>query len=541
VTRPSAAAGQPLAGTRPQPPGHAERYLREGYWTGETLAGLVREIARADGSRPAVVTMDTCLSYRDLDQRADRLAAGLHGLGVRVRDRFVVQLPNIPDLIVACLALFRAGAVPVLTLAAHRRAEIGYLCGHAEATGLIIPDTHLGFDHRALAREITAGQPGLRHVLVAGDPGEFTALADVSAAPADLPEPDPADIALFLLSGGTTGLPKLIPRTHHEYLCQIRGTAWEMGLDASGAYLAALPAAHNAALGCPGVLGALRAGAKVVLAASPAPDEVFPLIAREGVTLTTLMPAFLGLWTAEADLFDVDMSRLTIEVGGARCEPELAAAAERALGCTVTRWFGMAEGLLCFTRSADPPQVRLATEGRPLYPADQLRVTDPAGADVPPGTVGELLARGPYTFTGYYRAAEYNAQVFTPDGYFRTGDLVHLTADRNLVVDGRIKDVINRAGEKVPAGEVEEHLRAHPKVTDVAVTGVPDDGLGERSCAFVIPAAEPPSLAELRGFLTAAGLAGYKLPDQLELVTSLPYTPVGKVDKHALRSGVIAP
>jgi len=529
-----------LTGAVPWPPERAARYRRDGYWTGETLASLLRGAAEDHGERIAVATRTERISYVELDRRAGRLAAGLRDLGVEAGERFVVQLPNRPELIVTCAALFRLGVIPVLALTAHRRAEIGYLCDQAEATGLIVPAVQLGFDHREMAAQIAAGAPSLRHILVDGDPGRFTALSGIDADPAELPPVDPAEVALCLLSGGTTGRPKLIPRTHHDYLCQIRGTAREMGLGPQGAYLAALPVAHNAALGCPGVLGALWTGAKVVLAASPAPDEIFPLIDAEGVTLTTVMPSFLPLWSAMADLFDVDLSGLIIEVGGARLDPDLAHRSEQALGCTLTRWFGMAEGLLCFTRPGDPARTRLGTEGKPLYPADEIRVADPHGRPVEPGAVGELQTRGPYTINGYYRAAGYNAGVFTRDGYFRTGDLVRLTAEGDLVVEGRIKDVINRGGEKVSAGEVEEYALKHPRIKAVAITGVPDDGLGERSCAFVVPVGEALSLAELRDFLVTEGLAGYKLPDQLELVEALPYTAVGKVDKEALRAGVMA-
>jgi 2,3-dihydroxybenzoate-AMP ligase len=529
-----------LTGAVPWPPERAARYQRDGYWTGETLASLLRGPAGGNGQQIALATRTERISYAELDRRADRRAAGLRALGVAAGERFVVQLPNGPELIVTCAALFRLGVIPVLALTAHRRAEIGYLCGHTEAAGLIIPAVHLSFDHREMAGQIRAGAPGLRHILVDGDPGGFIALSDVDADPGELPAVDPAEVALCLLSGGTTGRPKLIPRTHHDYLCQIRGTAREMGLGPQGAYLAALPVAHNAALGCPGVLGALWTGAKAVLAASPAPDEVFPLIAAEGVTLTTAMPSFLPLWSAMADLFDVDLSGLVIEVGGARLDPDLAHRSEQALGCTLTRWFGMAEGLLCFTRPGDPARTRLGTEGRPLYPADEIRVADPSGRPAEPGAVGELQARGPYTINGYYRAGEYNAGVFTRDGYFRTGDLARLTSEGDLVIEGRIKDVINRGGEKVSAGELEEYALKHPRIKAVAVTAMPDDGLGERSCAFVVPAGEPLSLAELRDFLATEGLAAYKLPDQLELVAELPHTPVGKVDKDALRAGVMA-
>ncbi len=529
-----------LTGAVPYPAQFATWYRRDGYWRDETLADLLRGPALSQGDRIAVAAGGRRLTYAALDGRADRLAAGLRDLGAAPGDRFVVQLPNTADMLATCIAMFRLGVIPVLALPSHRRAEISYLCGHTDAAGLVIPAVHLGFDHRVMAREVRAAVPGLRHVIVAGEPAGFTALADVTAEPADLPRPDPDDVAFCLLSGGTTGLPKLIPRRHAEYVCQLRGTAREMGLGVSGAYLAALPVAHNAALGCPGALGALWAGAKVVLAASPSPDEVFPLIAREGVTLTTLMPAFLPLWAATVSLFEVDLSGLVIEVGGARLDPAAARAAEHALGCILTRWFGMAEGLLCFTRADEPPEIRHTTEGRPLWPADELRVVGGNGRDVPPGTVGELLVRGPSVIRGYYRAAADNARAFTADGFLRTGDLVRMTEAGDMVVEGRLTDVVNRAGEKVPTGEIEEHLRAHPQVEDVAVTGIPDPLLGECTCAFVVPGAAPPSLRDLRDFLTGRGLAGFKLPDRLELTGSLPGTPIGKVDKAALRRRLAA-
>jgi non-ribosomal peptide synthetase component E (peptide arylation enzyme) len=202
----------------------------------------------------------------------------------------------------------------------------------------------------------------------------------------------------------------------------------------------------------------------------------------------------------------------------------------------------MAEGLHSFTRIDDPPEVRFATEGRPLSPADEIRIVDPDGHDLPPGAVGELLTRGPYTVRGYYRAERYNDQVFTPDGFYRTGDLARVTPQGHLVVAGRLRDVVNRGGEKVPTGEVEEHLRAHPSVRQAAVVAVPDPTLGEKSCAFVIPAAGgSPTLTGLRDFLAGRGLADYKLPDLLRLIDSFPYTAVGKVDKRALRDGPAGP
>ncbi|MEV4385610.1 AMP-binding protein [Micromonospora sp. NPDC049580] len=512
----------------------AERYRAQGYWRGESLADLGREWARTDPGRTALVTDGQRVSYGDLDRRADRMAAGLRAHGIDRHDRVVVQLPNGVEFVVLCLSLFRLGALPVLALPAHRRAEIGHLCAHTEAVAYVTVDQVQGYDLRKLAADVRAETPSLREVFVVGDPGEFTALSDVDADPVPLPAPDPSDVAFFLLSGGSTGLPKLIPRTHDDYAYQLRATAAAMGFGPDGVYLAALPVAHNAALGCPGVLGALRVGATAVLAGSPSPDEAFRLIARERVTLTTLMPPFLPLWADLAPMLGADLNGLVVEVGGANLSPAVAERVTRELGIRLAHFFGMAEGPICCTRPDDPPELAAHTQGRPLSDADEFQVVDDAGRQVVPGEVGELIVRGPTTLRGYYRVPEYNARTFTPDGFLRTGDLVRWTPTGELVVVGRIKEVVNRGGEKVPAGEVEEHLLAHPGVREVAVLAVPDRVLGEKTCAVVVPRADAPTLGQLRDFLTGRGLAAYKLPDRLELRTALPHTPVGKVDKRAL-------
>ena len=528
-----------LDGCTAWPEADARRYREQGWWTDWTFAELAR-VPDEDRDRPAVVTRTSTLSYGDLDDRADRFAAGLAERGIKPQDRVLVQLPNVPELAVTLVGCFRLGAVPLLALPSHGSLEIGYLAARAEVSALVIPDKHQRTDFHALARTLRADHPALT-VIVVGDPAEFVGFDAVDAEPHAFPAPDPADVALLLLSGGTTGVPKMIPRTHRDYALQIRETARAMGLDADGAYLAALPAAHNAALGCPGVLGALALGAPAVLAATPSPAEVFALIREHGVTLTTLMPSLLPIWAEFAPHYDVDLSGLTIEVGGARLDEATAVAAEQALGCTITRWFGISEGVLSFSRPDDPVEVRLATEGRPLLPVDELRVADDLDRPVPVGQPGELQLRGPYTLRGYYRAEADHAIDFAADGFFRTGDIVRQTPDGNLVVEGRTKDIINRGGEKIPAGELETQVRRHPGVAEAAALALPDPGLGEKICVVVVPAGDtaPPTLGELRRFLTDAGLAGFKLPDRLVVRDTLPQTAAHKVDKRALVADVL--
>ncbi|WBB94083.1 (2,3-dihydroxybenzoyl)adenylate synthase [Verrucosispora sp. WMMC514] len=526
-----------LAGCVPWPPELARRYTERGYWRPEPLGTRLRTLARADADRVALVEPARRMTYGELDRRADRLAAGLRRAGLSPGDRVVVQLPNVIEFVTLCHALFRLGALPVFALPAHRESELAHLCAMSDATALVIPDSYLGFDHRELARRVA----GPEHVFVVGEPAEFVALDTVDAEPEPLPAPDPADVALFLLSGGTTGLPKLIPRTHQDYGYNVRISAENAGLTAADSYLAVLPVGHNYALACPGVLGTLHVGGRVVLAPSPSVEDVFPLIERERVTVTGLVPPLALLWLEMAGVAGSDLSSLRlVQVGGAKFGADAARRFGPALGCAVQQSFGMAEGLLCQTALDDPPETVATTQGRPLSPDDEIRVVDASGAVVPDGEVGELLTRGPYTPRGYYQAEEHNATAFTADGFFRTGDLVRLLPSGHLVVEGRVKDQINRGGDKVAADEVEDHLLAHPAVRECAVVAMPDPLIGERTCAFVVPGPRgaAPRLAEMVAFLRDRGLAAYKLPDRLELVESFPRTAVGKVDKRRLRERI---
>lgn len=526
----------------PWPADLAQEYHRAGYWRGQTLDDLMRDWAQRYATRTALVSGSDRLTYTELDGRVDRLAARLAGLGIGAGDRAVVQLPNITEFVVACFALFRIGAQPVLALPAHRSNEINYLCEVSDAVALLIPDRHAAFDHRQLAKEALAAAPSLRHVLVAGDPGDFEPL-ETDDEPGAVPTTaaGPGDIALFLPSGGTTGLPKLIPRTHDDYAYNIRQSARVCGFDENTVYLAALPISHNFPFGCPGMLGTFTVGGTVVLAPSPAPPDAFPLIERERVTVTSLVPPLALLWMETAAFAGRDLSSLRVlQVGGAKFKPEAAQRVTPTLGCRLQQVFGMAEGLLCYTRLDDPDDTVIGTQGKPMSPGDEIRVVGPDGAEVPPGELGELHTRGPYTLRGYYRAAEYNRRAFTEDGFYRTGDLVLATETGHLVVEGRAKDIINRGGEKISAEEVENHLLAHPAVRDAALVGMPDPVLGERSCAYVIPRDTAPTLAELVRFLRDRGLAGYKLPDRLEVVDAFPGTGVGKVSKKDLAADIAA-
>ncbi|HWQ42480.1 MAG TPA: (2,3-dihydroxybenzoyl)adenylate synthase [Desulfosporosinus sp.] len=516
----------------------AERYRKEGCWRGETFGGMLRERAASYGERIAITSGARSLSYAELDNKADRLAAGFQTLGIKQRDRVVIQLPNVIEFFEVCFALFRLGAWPVFALPSHRSSEINYFCKFTEAVAYIIPDTHSEFDYRTLAREVKATVSTLQQVIVVtGDSEEFISLRGLYAEPnVQQPEVSPGEVAFLQLSGGSTGLSKLIPRTHDDYLYSLRVSAEICRLDQASVYLAVLPIAHNYPLSSPGVLGTLYAGGRVVLASGSSPDEAFPLIEQEGVTITGLVPPLALIWLEAISSRPYDLSSLEVlQVGGAKFSAEAARRVKSALGCTLQQVFGMAEGLVNYTRLDDSEETIVSTQGRPLSEYDEIRVVDEDDLEVEPGVVGQLLTRGPYTIRGYYQAKEHNAKAFTPDGFYRTGDLVSVNESGYIVVEGRDKDQINRGGEKIAAEEVENHLLAHDGVHDAAIVSMPDEFLGERSCAFVIPRNPTPTTSELRRFLRGRGIAAFKVPDRIEFIKSFPHTPLGKVSKKVLR------
>ena len=343
---------------------------------------------------------------------------------------------------------------------------------------------------------------------------------------------------MFLLSGGTTGLPKLIARTHNDYAYNARASAQLCQLDQHTVYLVALPASHNFPLACPGILGTLLAGGRVVMLPAPQPAATFAAIEAEGVTITAVVPAVAQRWLAHAADHGAGQLRSLriLQVGGARLADELAWRVRPVLGATLQQVFGMAEGLLNYTRLDDPDELICATQGRPLSPGDEVRIVDADGRDLPDGQPGALLTRGPYTPRGYYRAPEQNSRAFTPDGWYASGDVVRRRPDGNLVVEGRDKDMINRGGEKISAEEVENLLYRMPGIAQVAAVAAPDAELGERVCVFVVPApGQDITLAAIRAGLAASGVARFKWPERLELAAELPVTKVGKLDKKALR------
>ncbi|KAA1248815.1 AMP-binding protein [Mycobacterium simiae] len=522
----------------PFPPQRAATYRAAGYWTGRCIDLLLREAASTCPDRVAVADAATSHTYAELDKLADRAAASFAALGMAPGERVLLQLPNTCRFAVALFGLLRAGIIPVLCLPGHRSAELGHFAAVSGAVGLIVAESADSFDYRLMARQLAAAHPQLRHVVLAGgaaDTGPFVSWSELPAGDPPKVLVDTKSPALLLVSGGTTGTPKLIPRTHDDYVYNATASAQLCRMTRDDVYLVSLPAAHNFPLACPGILGAVAVGATVVFSTDPSPEAAFAMIDRHGVTVTALVPALAKLWAQACDWEPITPKTLRLlQVGGSKLEPEEARRIRTALTPGLQQVYGMAEGLLNFTRLDDPPEVVEFTQGRPLSDADELRIVDAEGEPVAPGGEGELLVRGPYTINGYICAELDNVRCFDADGFYRSGDLVRRRDDGYLVVTGRVKDVICRCGETIAAPDLEEQWLSHPAICAAAAVPLPDLDLGEKICAAIVFASQPLTLAELNRYLDERGVATHARPDLLIAMTSLPTTPVGKVDKKAI-------
>ncbi len=531
-----------LAGVTRFPPEFAARYRARGYWEDIPLGRFYTDVFASHGDRVAMVSGGERVPYSLLGERVDHLARHLLEMGVVPLDRWVVQLPNIPEFVYLYFALERLGAIPIMALPGHRWNEINAFFELSGATGYAVGEMLGDFDSLPLIAQVRDAHPGVHTVL-----GALTIRELLRSKPAldsrlvDTVEVDPDEPCILQLSGGTTGVPKLIPRTNNDYVYNTKAAVAVNDVHADDCMLVALPIAHNFPLACPGISGFFWKGARVVLTESPRADDVLPLIEGERITHLELVPALLIRYINSPGVTERDLSSVrVINTGGQKLQPEVKRRAEIVFpNARVQEVFGMAEGLLMFVRLDDTEEVRFETAGRPVCDDDEILIVDEDRNPVPDGEVGELLVRGPYTLRGYYNVPEYNARTFTPDGFYCSGDLMRRHPSGNYIVEGRKKDLINRGGEKISAEEIENLILSHPAVLNVACVPMPDPVLGERMCAFVIPKpGRTLTLSELAGFLTEKGLAKFKLPERLELTDDLPLSKFGKVAKNVLTKQV---
>jgi 2,3-dihydroxybenzoate-AMP ligase len=534
-----------LEGVVAFPPDFAKRYRDKGYWIDKSLAQEYRIAFDKYEERVALLDRDRSMTYGELDRMSDNLALNLLEIGLQSLDRVVVQLPNVAEFVVLYLALQKIGCIPIAALIPHRFAEISQFVELSGAVACVVPDQQGDFDYCAMVDRIRQKVPKLRHGIVLGPsrPG-FLSLPDMIAKPARPPasalseiQIDPVDPAIFQLSGGTTGIPKLIPRTHNDYAYNSKVASRVCAVGEDSVLLVILPIAHNLPLACPGIQGFLFHGGRIVLSTSARPEDVCALIERHRVTHIKVVPALLIRLLHDPAVSRHDLSSLKIiQSGGQSMLPEVRLLSKRLIpSAFVQENFGMSEGLLMFVRLDDPLDVSQETVGRPVCPDDEVRILDDDDREILGGEVGELCCRGPYTLRGYFGVPEYNARTFTSDGFYRSGDLMRRHKSGNYVVEGRKKDLINRGGEKISAEEIENLILSHPSVKNASCVPVPDPVLGERMCACVLLRESARlSFDELKKFLLGKEIAKYKLPERLEIMQDFPLSAFGKVSKKTL-------
>jgi 2,3-dihydroxybenzoate-AMP ligase len=523
----------------PWPEDFAHRYREKGYWRGEPLTALLAKRLEIAPDATAIICGERRFNYAELDAWSTSLAIGFSRQGLRAGDTALVQLPNVAEFYAVLFALLKIGVAPVNALFSHNRLELSAYADQIRPALLIASARHPLFANGAYVEALQIAIPALRVVQILGETSYAESLAPFAerryaVSARELRGSAPGEVAFLQLSGGSTGAPKLIPRTHDDYYYSLRRSAEICGLTEKSRYLCALPAPHNFPLSSPGALGVFHMGGTVVLATDPSPSVCFDLIRRHGVDIAAVAPPIAMLWLeAAADEAPLSSLRL-LQVGGARLGETVARRIPATLGCRLQQVFGMAEGLVNYTRLDDDEETIFTTQGRPMCEDDEVKIVDAQGAPVGVGEIGELLTRGPYTFRGYHRAAEENARAFDAEGFYRSGDLVRLTETGHIQVVGRKKDQINRGGEKFAAEELENLLLTHAQIADAALVATPDALMGEKSCACVVARGDVRPLA-LRKHLRALGVAEFKLPDRFEFLERLPVTAAGKIDKRALR------
>ncbi|OUC78074.1 (2,3-dihydroxybenzoyl)adenylate synthase [Gordonia lacunae] len=536
------------------PADRAAQYRASGEWSDVPLGAQLHESATRHADRAALITVEGALTYRELDTRSDQIAAGLGGLGLKPLDPVLFQATNRQSTVLAWYGAIKAGLIPVATLAQHRMHEIGHISRKVGAKAHIA-EAGLKFDLVEFARDVAKSHDTLGTILTIGAQAATEDTYRIEDLGGDIHpdaarafvedverETDSEDVVVFQLSGGTTGLPKVIPRIHAEYWNNARMYAEALGWNQSNVLAHITPVIHNAGITC-SLHGAHSVGAALILA-NPDVGPAFALMAGHGVTDIGIgVGHYQALLTPEFDPILRTLKRSILS--GAKVPPEVFHRVDDGANRWAGQLFGMSEGMFLVSRPNDPESLRTTTVGTPIGPSDEFRILEPhSEAEMPDGTVGELCCRGAYTIPGYFDAPDHNRIAFTSDGFFRTGDLaaVHLAdGRRHLSIEGRIKDLINRGGEKINAEEVEVLLMKHTDIAVASVVAMPDVRLGEKACAFLVSATGATlSVADVQQHMSRLGVAKYKWPERLVWVPELPKTNVGKIDKKRLRAEVAA-
>jgi non-ribosomal peptide synthetase component E (peptide arylation enzyme) len=540
-----------LKGFTPYKKEDAEKYNKFRWWSGLTLGDILDRAADIHPGKEAFVDNKTRLTYGKARENTNKLAIGLMDLGIQPLDRVLIQLPNWNEFVFAYFALQKIGTIPVLLIERYRPFEINHLINLTGATFWIVASTYKKTDYVPMIHEVLREHPEFKGVITVrgeGDQKPFSSLEKLIEA-AELTEdnlarlarrrPDPMQVAHMGPTGGTTGVPKIVPRTHNSLVTgsEYCSRSWDQSNEDIN--LLAGPIGHDLTFS-KGFIGSIITRGKVIFQDSTDDKEMCETIEREKVTSMIWVPTLAQRLLQYRNLDQHDLSSLKkMHSAGGASHPDLVREVTERLRMKFYNGYGGTEGMTTITRTTDDLETICTTVGRPTCPYDTYKVIDQDGNELPPNTEGELVLKGPGVFTGYYNNPGENREAFTQDGFFRTGDLVKIDANGYITLTGRIKEMINRGGESISATQIERLIHRHPGVAAVAVVPMPDPVMGERVCAYIEPKAGAQlTFDDIVSFLKGEKASVLQLPERIEFIDAMPYTGARKLDKRQLREDI---
>jgi 2,3-dihydroxybenzoate-AMP ligase/mycobactin salicyl-AMP ligase len=539
-----------LEGFVPYKKKDAAKYNKLRWWLGLTLGDLLDKAADVYPDKEAFVDRESRLTFGQAREKTNRLAVGLMELGIAPRDRVLVQFPNWNEFIFAYFAVQKIGAIAVLLIDRYRQYEIGHLIRLTGATSWIVAEKFKKTDYLPIVEDVLKEHPELKNVILARSEGRSRFLSmeklihDAKLGTANIKRlarrrPDPMEVAHMGPTGGTTGLPKVVPRTHDSLVCTMEYAAYAWEVNIHDVCLLAGPVGHDLAF-TKGLCSSLFTLGKTVFLDSTDMKDVCETIEKEKVTTIVWTPTLAKRLLDFEGLKNYDLSSLRgMHCGGSPSTPEVVKGVREDLHSNFYNGYGGTEGPTTLTRANDSLEMILHTVGKPTCPYDTYKVVSPDGKELPPNTPGELMIKGPGVFTGYYKAPEENAKVFNEEGFFRTGDLARIDEKGIVTLTGRIKEIIKRGGESISATEIEILISSHPDVAIVAVIPMSDPVFGERVCAYIQPKPGASlSFEKIIAYLKEKKASVLQLPERIEFIETMPFTKAEKVDKKLLREDI---
>jgi 2,3-dihydroxybenzoate-AMP ligase/mycobactin salicyl-AMP ligase len=541
----------PLEGCVPYKEEDAEKYNRLRWWAGRTFGDLLDKAADIYPDKEALVDQDMRYTYAQVRNRVDRLAISLMAQNINPLDRVMVQLPNWSEFVFSYFALQKIGAIPILLISRYREYEINHIAHLTEASTWILPQKYRDVDFHPMIKSVLKENPQMKTVILArGKEREDIlnlntliqkgTISDRNLERLTRRRPDPMDVAHMGPTGGTTGLSKVVPRTHNDYLCRVEYAARAWELTSYDSLLIVAPVTHDLSFS-QGLCAIIYTFGKAVMLDATDSESICRTIEEEKITAIAWAPALASRVSRYERLKDFNLGSLKkMYIGGGISSPDLVREVSERLDCHVLNGYGGTEGMSTLPRMHYTPDRKCLTVGRPTCPYDTYRILDPEGRECPPNKPGELTVKGPGVFTGYYKSPEENRKVFDKEGYFRTGDQAMVDDNGDIVLTGRLKDIIVRGGENISPVEIENLLMIHPEVEAVAVVGMPDPVMGERACAYIQTHGNKEiGLEEINAFLNEQGASVLQYPERVELIDAMPLTGAkGLIDKKTLREDI---